>query len=170
MRANLVWIRSLNKPLVSSSSTKMSAIPQFWHQIREKLQLESFEGIEEIRDVLNFMGYSTAKSIAKLRKEKEFCHFQIEVGKLKANASFCAKHPNLKDWDLGLGTIQVLKDITSAAAYCTSFSCDDTDAVQKTVFERCQKVWIYLYCSYRFDFTRRLKTSKLIFCRLQVIW
>lgn len=86
------------------------------------------------------MGYSTLQAISKLKKEKEFLAFQIEIGKLHTNAKFCEKHPNLKDWQLELGTIQVIKDIAAAASMSTSFSAADSQMVQNTVFARCQKV------------------------------
>lgn len=114
------------------------------------MNVNSFEGLEDIRDILDFMGFTTAQSVAKLRKDKELCTLQLEVGKLRSNAKFCEKYPHLKDVDFGLGKIQVLKDVALAASFCTSFTNFDSQTVQKIVFERCKSVrkscwilWLY---------------------------
>lgn len=118
----------------------MSEFPKFWETILQRLGLQSFEGIENIRNVLNFMGYTTAQSISKLRKPKELSLFQIEVAKLSTNSLFRAKYPELQNWHLGHGTIDVLKDISNAANSCMSYDIIDVESVKKNVFQRCVKV------------------------------
>lgn len=118
----------------------MTDYPEFWNKILQRLNLESFAGIENIVNVLTFLGYTTSASISKLYKQKELNLFQIEVSKLSTNANFCAKHPELQSWQLGHGTLEVLKDISKAAASCVLCSLDGSEAVQKKVFERCIKV------------------------------
>lgn len=125
----------------------MTSYPQFWNEILKRLGLDSFEGIENIRSVLTFMGYTTAQSISKLNKQKELSSFLIEVGKLSTNAHFSAKFPDLQYWRLEHGSIGVLKDIASAA-FSVSISTDEltksnwATAVQQKVFEDCSKVRI----------------------------
>lgn len=118
----------------------MTDYPNFWNKILQRLGLKSFEGIENVANILTYLGYTTSASISKLRKQKELNLFQIEVSKLSTNAHFCAKHPELQSWQLGHGTIEVLKDIANAAASCVSCSVDDLESVQKKVFERCVRV------------------------------
>lgn len=117
----------------------MSELPKFWEEILHRLGLQSFSGIENISNVLTFLGYTTTQSISKLRKQKELNLFQIEVAKLSTNSHFCTKHPELKNWQLLPGTIEILKDISDAAS-CASYDGDDLESVQKTVFESCMKV------------------------------
>lgn len=122
----------------------MAEYPKFWEQILNRLGLQSFEGMENIRIILNFMGYTTLQSIAKLRKPKELSCFQIEVAKLNTNSQFCTDYPDLQNWRLGLGTIEIIKDISNAANSCMSIDIDNLDSVEddvkKKVFERCVKV------------------------------
>lgn len=118
----------------------MSEFPKFWEDILNRLGLQSFEGIEKIRNVLNFMGYTTLQSISKLCKPKELSFFQIEVAKLGMNSQFCSKYPELQNWHLGPGTIAILKDISSAASSCITCDIDNIESVMEKVFQRCIKV------------------------------
>lgn len=120
---------------------KMAEFPEVWNEILKRMGLTSFDGIENIRKILTFMGYTTLQSISKLNKPKELCCFRIEFSNLKTNIEFCEKYPELKKWQLGHGTVGVLMDIAKAAGFA-SF-CDEADytiSVQKTVFERCRIV------------------------------
>lgn len=117
--------------------------PKFWEQILQKLGLEPFEAIENIRLVMNFMGYSTLQSISNLRPTKNLRAFETEVHKLlRNNLLFYQRYPNLKDWNIGEGTISVVRDIAEAAATCFSFDCSakNVQQIQKSIHERCQKV------------------------------
>lgn len=118
----------------------MSEYPKFWEQIINRLGLQSFEGIENIRNVLNFMGYTTLQSISKLCKQSEMSSFQIEVAKLNTNSQFCAKYPELQNWQLGHGTVAILKDISNAAISCMTYDVDAVESVKDKVFRRCIKV------------------------------
>lgn len=90
------------------------------------------------------MGYTTLQSIAKLRKPKELSAFQIEVSKLSTNSRFCEKYPQLQNWNLGPGTIEILKDISNAASCCMSYNNDNMESIEEKVKEelmrRCVKV------------------------------
>lgn len=103
--------------------------------------IESFDGIEKYRDTLNYMGYKTLQSVAKLQRQKELDRFEIELGKLGANSMFREKFPTLKI-DLCQGDILVLKDIASAASACLSNNSGDHDgnSIQQQIYERCKKV------------------------------
>lgn len=122
----------------------MSEYPKFWDDILIRLGLQSFDGIGEIKNVLNFMGFTTLQSIGKLVKPKEMSLFQIEVAKLKSNVQFCANYPDLQDWNLGLGTLAILKDISNAATSCMSYDGENLESVEESVKEkvhqRCIKV------------------------------
>lgn len=122
----------------------MSEYPTIWEEILHRLGLQSFDGIQNIKDVLHFMGYTTLQSIAKLRKPKELSAFQIEVSKLSTNSRFCEKFPQLQNWHLGPGTIEILKDISNAASSCMSYNNDNVESIEETVKEelmrRCIKV------------------------------
>lgn len=121
----------------------MSDYPEFWNKILAILGLESFAGVDNVAKVLTFLGYTTAASISKLRKEKELNLFQIEVSKLGTNANFRAKYPELENWELGHGSLQVLKDISNAAASCASWTSDDLHSVERATYERCIKVRVF---------------------------
>lgn len=124
---------------------KMSdTLPKFWDQILLKMGLDSFEAIENIRLVMDFMGYSTLQSILNLRLNKNLRTFETEVHKiLRSNLIFHQKYPNLKDWNIGEGTISVVRDIADAAAATTcAFDCSAEDEleIRKNILKRCQKV------------------------------
>lgn len=116
-----------------------SVIPKFWEQILKKLEIDSFDGIEKFRDVLNYMGYKTSQSVAKLQRQKEIDRFEIELTKLGGNTSFRQKFPSIKS-DLCHGDILVLKEIASAAASLNNSDKHDVDSIQEQVYERCKKV------------------------------
>lgn len=122
----------------------MTDYPDFWDTILSRLGLTTFAGIENIVKVLTFLGYTTAASIAKLRKPKELNLFQIEVAKLDTNVNFCNTYPELKQWRLNHGTIEILKDISNAAGLSLC-SGDDLESIREKVFERCKKVRIVLF-------------------------
>lgn len=106
------------------------------------MAIESFDGIEKFRDVLNYMGYKTCKSVAKLQRQKEIDRFEIELAKLGGNSTFREKFPELKP-DLCHGDILVLKEIASAAAAYASHSNSDKhdiNYIQQQVYERCKNV------------------------------
>lgn len=110
----------------------------------QKLGLNSFEAIENIRLVMDFMGYSTLQSISNLRLTKNLTVFEAETHKLlRNNLFFHQKYPHLKDWNIGEGTISVVRDIANAAATCANaYDCSTKNEleIQKIVHERCQKV------------------------------
>lgn len=118
----------------------MSKHPNIWDQILPHLGLQSLEGIENITNILAFLGYTTLQTISQLRKQNELNLFQIEVAKLNTNTEFCAKYPELKNWRLNFGTIQVVKDISNAAVSCVSYDSNVLVSVQKTMYERCKDV------------------------------
>lgn len=120
----------------------MAEYPKFWDDILRRLRLKSFDGIENIRIILNFMGYTTLQSITKLRKPKDFSSFQIEVAKLNTNSQFCATYPHLQNWHLGHGSIQIIKDISNAASMPGDIeNLDTVEAnVKEKIYQRCVKV------------------------------
>lgn len=123
----------------------MSDYPQFWNEIIKQMGLETFEGVESIRNILTFLGFTTAKSIARLRKPKDLNLFQIDVAKLSANAQFCENYPDLRTWRLERGSIGVLKDVADAAFLITVNSNESTkstwmETAQKKVFADCSRV------------------------------
>lgn len=119
---------------------------EVWDEILERMGLMSFDGIENIRKLLTFMGYTTLQTIAKLNKPKELCNFQIEVPKLCTNIEFCEKHPELRKFQLGQGTIEVLKDVARAAGSPSSYDENDLQLIQTYVFDRCSKVRALFFC------------------------
>lgn len=104
------------------------------------MRLDSFECIEKFRKILDFMGYKTLYSVAKLRQQKELDRFEIGAAKLNDNIQFREKFKDMKV-DISLGDILVLKEISAAAEACLSFQSDDVRSdVQKQTFQRCKKV------------------------------
>lgn len=116
----------------------MSEFPKFWETILQRLGLQSFDGIENIIKVVHFMGYTTSLSLENLRKPRELILFQIEAAKLNTNSQFCATYPELKNWQLGPGTIEILKKISNAAI--SSGNIVDLETVRQKVFQRCVKL------------------------------
>lgn len=109
-------------------------MPTFWGKVLKKMGLESDDGINKIRKVLDFMGYKTPNAVAKLLNQKNRDRFEIEVAK---NAQFLSKFGDLT---LCHGDFLVLQEIASAAAQLTSFEIEDITDVQNKTFERCNKV------------------------------
>lgn len=102
--------------------------------------LNSLECIEKFRDVLNFLGYKTAQSVAKLRQQKDLDGFVIAASKLDGNMRFLDKFGDLK-LEFEQGDILVLKDIAAAAAACVMHnSGQNPDEIQKRIFDRLKKV------------------------------
>lgn len=62
------------------------------------------------------------------------------MAKLSTNSQFCTKHPDLQNWQLLPGTIEVLKNISDAAASCVLYDVDDLESVQRKVFDKCIRV------------------------------
>lgn len=118
----------------------MPEFPDFWEDILRRLGLKSFSGIENVAKVLTFLGYTTLQSISKLRTQKELHLFQIEVAKFSTNSQFRTKHPDLQNWQLLPGIIEVLKNISDAAASCVLYDMDDLESVQRKVFDKCIQV------------------------------
>lgn len=105
------------------------------------MRLDSFECIEKFRKILDFMGYKTLHSVAKLRQQKELDRFEIGAAKLNDNVNFRQKFDGMKV-DIALGDILVLKEISAAAeaCLCLSIQTDDAcNAVQNQTYERCKK-------------------------------
>lgn len=113
---------------------------EVWDEILKRMGLKTFDGIENIRKILTFMGYTTLQTISKLGRSKELCSFQIEFSKLCTNIEFCEKYPELRKFQLGKGTIEVLKDVSRVASSPPSYNEIDLQAIQKQVFDRCNKV------------------------------
>lgn len=119
-----------------------SMYPSFWNQIQAKMGLNSIGDIAKFRDILNFMGYSTIQSVAKLQQQKELDRFVIEAGKLHSHLDFCEQFEGL-NVIFGPGDILVLKQIAMAAIACMRrYSSKDEDCVQVQTYERCKKVRI----------------------------
>lgn len=111
-----------------------------------KLNLHSIDEIKTIRNILDFMGFKTFQSLAKLRKKSELDRFEIGVGKLSCNVRFCEMYPELKGWNMDQGDVLVVKDIAAAAAACLSYnSAPDVDAIRQNIFERCKKVRLNIF-------------------------
>lgn len=129
-----------------------------WAQILIKLKLNSDDEIQTVRKVLDFMGFKTIQSLAKLMKRAELDRFEIGVGKLFSNVRFREMYPELKGWTMDQGDVLVVKDIAAAAVSCLSYeSASNVDAIQQTVFERCKKV------SFKFRIVFHLKHNFSIF-------
>lgn len=101
--------------------------------------LEANNGIGKFQEILDFMGYKTIQTVAKLQQPRQLDRFIIESSKLKTNMRF---HEKFKEMNLDFchGDILVLKDIANAAAsFAASDNCDKID-IQKNVHEKCVKV------------------------------
>lgn len=97
---------------------KIVSVPPFWSQIQAQMGLESLSEISRFRNILDFMGFKTKKSVAKLQRSKEFDRFLIESAKLNSNIRFRIANPGL-NVDFFHGDILVLRDIIDAAALHT---------------------------------------------------
>lgn len=123
--------------------------------------LSTFDAIEKFKTILDFMGFKTMQTVAKLQRPKELDHFIIETTKLKTNMKFQEKYSGI-NLDLGHGDILLLKDIASASF--TSLEHDKIN-IQKNIFEKCVKVTR--------SFAQQISIhiiNLVIFCSLQQTW
>lgn len=103
------------------------------------MQLDSFECIGKFRDILDFMGYKTLHSVAKLRQQRLLDRFEIAAAKLNDNVRFREKFKDT-NVDMAHGDILVLKEIAAAAEACISIQTEDAcSTIQKKIYERCKK-------------------------------
>lgn len=98
--------------------------------------LSTVEAIEKFQIILDFMGFKSIQTVAKLQRPKELDHFIIETSKLKTNTQFQEIHSGI-NLDLRHGDILVLKDIAAASI---SLIEHDEFNIQKNIFEKCSKV------------------------------
>lgn len=115
-----------------------SELPKFWEEIKSKMGLESFDGID-FPKVLNFMGYKTIKSVAKLQQQKEQDRFKIEAINMNGTDRFREKFGDLK-LDFHHGDTLVLNEIGIAAAACFYNFNHDINSIQNEVYKKCKKV------------------------------
>lgn len=103
--------------------------------------IESFEGIEKFRDILNYLGYKTIKSIAMLQQQQKFDVFVIAAGNLHSDVQFQKQFTNLET-KFGPGDLLVLKEIVTAAIGCMNRygTIEDEETVKSQIYERCKQV------------------------------
>lgn len=133
-----------------------------------KMNISSLEEIQTIHSILDFMGFKTTQSLAKLQKKSELDRFEIGVGKLSANVRFCELYPQLKGWNLDQGDLLVVKDISAAAfASLTHTSDQHVDIVQRNVYERCKKVSLKMILLHSFF---EIISSNVFLNRSRINW
>lgn len=102
------------------------------------MKLESIKDVERLGVILDFLGFKTLQSIAKLQLSKERDRFLIESSKLNSNMKFHEKYQHI-NVNLNQGDILVLCDIAaSAASLCMEKY--DSCTIQNQVYKQCQKV------------------------------
>lgn len=110
------------------------------------MNIGSLDEIKTIQSILDFMGFKTIQSLAKLQKKSELDRFEIGVGKLSGNVRFCEMYPQLKGWNLDQGDLLVVKDISAAAVASLTHNNDEhVDIVQQNVYNRCKKVRLEIF-------------------------
>lgn len=110
-------------------------------EIQTQMKLESIKDVERLGCILDFLGFKTLQSIAKLQNTKERDRFLIESSKLSSNTKFQENFPHV-NVNLNLGDILVLNDIAASAA---SLCMDKYDScvIRNQVHKRCQQVSLF---------------------------
>lgn len=99
------------------------------------------DGIEILKELLTFLGYTTPLALSKLAKKTEMKELEIEFQKYRNAAAF-ERNPRLKNFEIASGTKITLSEIAKAAAGCllNQFSESDQTMVLNETVKNCQKV------------------------------
>lgn len=85
-------------------------IPRFWDTIEKLLHIDP-TGIQEIKEILTLLNYTTIQSIVKFNKPTEIKLIELEF--LNRKREFGEKYEHLKDFTFGSGVHSILVDIAS---------------------------------------------------------
>lgn len=83
-------------------------IPKFWEFLENSHLIES-DGMQEIKEVLTILKYTTLQSISKFSNPKEIKIIELEF--TKQRNELIAKYPHLNDFMFGSGVYSILQDV-----------------------------------------------------------
>lgn len=99
-------------------------VPKFWDTIEKLLHIDP-RGIQEIKEILTLLNYTTIQSIVKFVKPKEIKLIELEF--LNRKQEFGEKYGHLKEFTFGSGVHSILVDIASKVK--KHFVQDDSENV-----------------------------------------
>lgn len=104
-------------------------IPEFWKLIEKNLSIDA-NGIQNIKEVLTLLDYTTIQSISKLSQKKEIALIELEFKNLKnSKPNFATLYPHLFKLEFGSGFQTILSDI--AGKVKRRYSTIDIDLVRR---------------------------------------
>lgn len=112
--------------------------PKFWEQVEVCLNLET-NGIQNIKQVLTLLDYTTIQSVSKFSQKKQIHLLELEFAKYKkSNSDQMKEFPNLMNLQFGSGFTEILSDI--ATKIKTHFMGSSTAIVEDNILMAIKKV------------------------------